>query len=110
MSGTGPERGLNFDVSIRTSVDGVPGACVVVMTGELDLAAVPLIENAIEQGVAGHGRVVLDLGGVTFIDSTGLRSMIECRRRHGDAVQVGPRNPTVDRVIEIGGVGDVLGI
>jgi anti-anti-sigma factor len=51
----------------------------VVVSGELDLATVPQLSAA----VAEHGDarlLVLDLNAVTFIDSTGVRSLIEADR------------------------------
>ena len=42
--------------------------------GELDLATVPVLEAAL---VAQAGPVVLDLRGLTFVDATGLRLLIQ---------------------------------
>ena len=52
------------------------GVATVVVTGELDLATAPSMSAA----VAAHGDarlLVLDLNAVTFIDSTGVRVLIE---------------------------------
>ena len=51
----------------------------ILVSGELDLATVPLLSAA----VAEHddaGLLVLDLTAVTFIDSTGVRVLIEADR------------------------------
>ena len=61
-----------FEVTVQRD-DGV---ATMVVSGELDLATAPLLSAA----VAGHGvarLLVLDLNAVTFIDSTGVRVLIE---------------------------------
>jgi len=50
--------------------------------GELDLAAVPILERELKgarrRGIA---RVVVDLSGLEFIDSSGLHVLIDAQRR-----------------------------
>lgn len=57
-----------------------------VLDGELDLAsqaaALDVLTPVIQEG---HEAVVLDLSGVEFIDSTGLRVLLACRRLAVDA-------------------------
>ncbi|HMC07139.1 MAG TPA: STAS domain-containing protein [Solirubrobacterales bacterium] len=54
----------------------------VVLVGELDIANAPLLESELERVEADSpGTVVLDLSGVEFIDSTGLRSVIAANER-----------------------------
>lgn len=51
---------------------------VVVAHGEIDLATVSVIDNEV-QGLraAGFRAIVLDLRGVTFMDSTGVRLLLQ---------------------------------
>lgn len=50
-------------------------------TGELDLAAAPVFSEAIASCVLTRPvDLVLDLGGVTFLDSSGLHVLIDGRR------------------------------
>ena len=70
-----PEPYPPFDVTAQRD-DGV---ATVVVSGELDLATVPRLSAT----VAEHGDarlLVLDLNAVTFIDSTGVRVLIEADR------------------------------
>ena len=47
------------------------------LDGELDLASVPTLENAMtEETLDGMAEIVLDLRGLEFIDSTGLRAIL----------------------------------
>lgn len=54
------------------------------LSGELDLASVPTLEKAVDQALAGGVRkLVLDLSGVSFVDSSGLRLFIVLSQRAG---------------------------
>jgi anti-anti-sigma factor len=46
------------------------------LQGELDMATVPLLDIAIADAVARGGPITLDLSHMTFIDSTGLKSIL----------------------------------
>ena len=48
--------------------------------GELDLATAPTLEAALD-GVEIAERLVLDLCGLSFIDSTGLHLLVALHRR-----------------------------
>ena len=49
--------------------------------GELDLATKPVLVEALAAVVAGGARhVVVDMSGVSFVDSTGLAAILEARR------------------------------
>lgn len=60
------------------SVEGRPGGVAVVhLTGRLDLLSAADVKRRLAQAVAdGYHRLVLDLGMVTFIDSSGLGAVI----------------------------------
>lgn len=66
-------------------VDGTDA--VVVVTGDLDLATVPRLETALTDAFARDGelqRVVVDIAGVEFVDSSGLTALIKANRRAGE--------------------------
>jgi anti-sigma B factor antagonist len=54
---------------------------VVVVSGELDMAAAPAFEERLVASVSGDERVVLDLSDVTFMDSTAIGAMISARKK-----------------------------
>lgn len=57
----------------RIDVDRAPGRVQVRPVGELDLATVPSLEQELARvRASGVPSVVLDLRGLTFMDSTGL--------------------------------------
>lgn len=79
--------------------------------GELDLGSVPALERELDT-LAEPGRtVVLDLSALTFMDSTGLRTILAAdeRLRGADARLVLVRGPqAVDRVFRITGTAEQL--
>jgi anti-sigma B factor antagonist len=54
-----------------------PGVAVARLEGRLDLLSAPDLKKLLTQTVAdGHPRLVVDLAGVAFIDSSGLGALI----------------------------------
>jgi anti-sigma B factor antagonist len=54
------------------------------LSGELDLATVARVERAVDAALADGARtLVLDLGGLSFVDSSGLRLFIVLNQRAG---------------------------
>ena len=91
---------LSFDTTLS---DGV---AVVALDGELDLAGAAMLEPEIERlAAAGQaGTVVLDLRGLEFLDSSGLRLVVlaDARAREaGRRFALVPGPETVQRVLDI---------
>jgi anti-sigma B factor antagonist len=62
------------------------GRAVIRVSGEFDLAATEAVENALLSVEAdANGVIVLDLRGVTFLDSTGLRAITSADHRAREA-------------------------
>jgi anti-sigma B factor antagonist len=52
------------------------------LVGELDLASAPLFEAELDRAaVAEADKLLIDLGGLDFIDSTGLRIIVSAQAR-----------------------------
>jgi anti-sigma B factor antagonist len=76
--------------------------------GELDMAATPTLTQTIT-GLAGVGRIQLDLSGVTFLDSSAIGALVASGRElgeNGTRLEIGPRSDIVTRVLEITGLGE----
>jgi anti-sigma B factor antagonist len=69
--------------TFRVRAEERPGGVVVVAEGELDLVGAPALAAALPK--SGDSPVVLDLGGVGFMDSSGLRALLEARQACLDA-------------------------
>jgi anti-sigma B factor antagonist len=62
-------------LSIQTSVHG--DSHLVVLGGELDIGSAPMLEATMAEAcAAGAKELVLDMGGVEFIDSSGLTAIL----------------------------------
>ena len=81
--------------------------------GELDLAAKPAVNDLVSRRLADAAitRLVIDLTDVTFIDSSGIGTLIGCRNladRAGKTLQVIGAHGRVARVLDLTGVGELL--
>lgn len=89
-------------LSVATSADGI------VAVGEIDAHTAPTLAAAIE---AGAPTVRLDMSGVEFVDSSGLRVLIDSHQRlqhDGGSLTIVSPSPSVQRLFEISGVLDYL--
>ncbi|WP_436534886.1 STAS domain-containing protein [Actinoplanes sp. HUAS TT8] len=86
---------------------------VLVVAGELDMAAAPHVHTAAATALRDDHvrRLVIDFADVTFLDCAGIAALLEvsrrARARGADAVLVHPR-PLVQRVLEATGVAERL--
>jgi anti-sigma B factor antagonist len=80
---------------------------VIALRGELDVTTVPALAEPLRRAIAaGKTAVVIDLGELTFLDSTGLMVLLNGLRRvirQGGRLAVACSNPTVLRLFEITG-------
>jgi anti-sigma B factor antagonist len=80
--------------------------------GSLDLATTPELEQQIEElRRAGVRHLIIDLRGLTFMDSTGLRLALKldaASRQDGFEIGFVPGPPAVQRVFEVTGTTDVV--
>ena len=104
MYATQHEEFRPFEVHVSPGHDAVH----VAPAGEVDLSTAGVlqkhVETQLEQGCA---RLLLDLHDVSFMDSTGVRLVLELARRAQDApweLSVIRMPPTVHRVFELSGV------
>ena len=97
----------NFKVEVH---DGE--AVVVDVTGELDLASSPLLEQELESSaVRSASLVIVDLRQLEFMDSTGLSVLVRAHQRAVEsgrrfAVVKGPQQ--VQRLLTLTGVAERL--
>ncbi|MCS7477415.1 STAS domain-containing protein [Umezawaea endophytica] len=57
------------------------GAVVVAVVGDVDMNTVPELEDRLVAVGRPEVPLVLDLTGVTFLDSTGLSALVRCHQR-----------------------------
>jgi anti-anti-sigma factor len=100
----------NFNVEIDNSNQAV----VIRVSGELDLASSPALEQELERGAASQAKVVIvDLRNLEFMDSTGLSVLVRAHQRATEngqrfGVVRGPQQ--VQRLLSLTGVADRLNL
>jgi anti-sigma B factor antagonist len=88
--------------------------CVVFAHGEIDVASARLLRDVLDTAVERGARdLVADLGGVTFLDSSGLRALAQCAESlgpRGGRFAVVARTRGVLRAIEVAGLDMVFDV
>jgi anti-sigma B factor antagonist len=103
-----PQVQSNFNVETHDGTQAV----VIGVTGELDLASSPALEQELERGAAAKAEVVIvDLRNLEFMDSTGLSVLVRAHQRATEngqrfGVVKGPQQ--VQRLLSLTGVADRL--
>ncbi len=86
-------------------VTEAPPETMLTLEGELDIAAVPNLRAAVHEALQRKaGAIVIDLAGVTFLDSAGLWGLIFCQNLVDAApctLTVTSRSAAVDRLLRI---------
>ena len=86
-----------------------PTPARVVVAGELDMYTGPaLLESILEHEPPAGTVIEVDLSQVTFIDSGGLKSLLEAHR-HGIQLRLAALSPTVAGILRMTGVGSLFG-
>jgi anti-sigma B factor antagonist len=95
-------------LGVRSEREGE--ALIIELVGELDLDGAPRLEEALREAEASDAAsIVVDLGALDFIDSTGLRLLVMAAERCDDgrfSLLRGPKQ--VHRVFEITDLVDRL--
>jgi anti-anti-sigma factor len=97
---------LSFTVGVSEETSGLR----VTPRGELDVATQGALREVLARH-AGAGSLVLDLGELRFLDTSGLRLILEtaeAARRDGSAFAVLPGSPEIQRLFELAGVAELV--
>lgn len=106
-------------MDLGVSTEQVPGGWLVEVSGEVDLHSAPQLRAALDTAISGAtGRtasapaVLVDLGAVRFMDSTGLGELVGAHRaleeKGGRLLLVS--NPRVQRLLTLTGLDDVMDV
>jgi anti-anti-sigma factor len=111
--GTAPQKSLQTRAGAELRVGIHPGAPPqAAVHGEIDISTSPWLREDLLSVILRHGpELVLDLGGVTFMDCTGINLLLATRRRArlaGGWLQVINAAPAVTRIIALTGLRQVL--
>jgi anti-sigma B factor antagonist len=99
----------SFSISSRRLEHGI----VIELTGDVDLATAEILEEELRRAESSEDLIVLDLQGVSFMDSTGIRMVIGADQRIRDragTLRVVRVPPQVHKLFELVGIIDRLTI
>lgn len=98
----------SFSVSVSFPADDVP---TLRPAGELDVAAVAEMEQALTEAYERSATVQIDMQEVSFLDSTGLRLLLAARQRcQADGGRLLIANPQAEtlRLLDLTGLAPLL--
>jgi anti-anti-sigma factor len=93
---------------LRISTETVPEAIVLHVAGEVDLANVTMLSNAIAEAYWTNERVIVDLSRLDYLDGAGVHILERFAQRHRRRFVVVGSEPGVRRVLEVLGVIEAL--
>lgn len=83
-----------------------------VLTGEVDVYAAPALEDVVRRICeTGPTEIVIDLQGVSFMDSSGLKAMMSARKlckRNGCVLSIVPGPRQVQSLFDLTGLSELL--
>jgi anti-sigma B factor antagonist len=87
-----------------------PQTVLVTVTGEVDAASSGTLRSGVKDALSGgYKKVVLDMSGVSFIDSAGLRVLIDSQKlgeNAGTALTIESASDVVKRLLEMTALTD----
>lgn len=101
------------DGSFVVGVDDGGGRPVVRVRGEIDVATAPQFAECVELALTKGTPLVIDLAETTFMDSTGLSTLIRAHHASGrvkEAIVLRSPCAAVRRTLDVSGVAEVFTI
>jgi anti-sigma B factor antagonist len=96
---------MSADEELRIATRRGPDRLILELEGDLDMVSADLLQEALARAnCVGSSTVVLDLRGVRFLDSTGLRAIFRaCKavRERGQQFAVTPGSAQVQRLLSL---------
>ena len=108
-----PDFNVPEGEALSCAVATAGGVARVTVSGELDLATAPLLDDALTLAEDLAGAMILDLSGVEFIGCCGARLLLETERRvraRGHQVVLDGASDVVTRLLYLLGVADEFGL
>jgi len=96
---------------MKTEVKQVNNSTVVEVNGSVDALTAPELSKVLlDQIAAGHANLIVNLIGVEFMSSAGLRALLgavkESRSNGGD-LRITSTNPGIDKVLRMSGFHNI---
>jgi anti-sigma B factor antagonist len=97
---------LTSHAAFRVESRRVGDCQVIELIGELDVATAPILKAAIDQMSPIPDHIQIDLTELTFIDSTGLRLLLQASRLVGGRIWLKGTSLFVARILDVAGISD----
>ena len=106
---TGSVRHVELRVTSRSQGDRT----VMSVRGEIDLYTAPRLHRELVTALAGSGpvRLVVDMSGVEFCDSTGMNVLLAAHRRareHGGDLELASPRAAVRKILQVTGLETIF--
>ena len=86
------------------------GALTLALNGRLDTTTAPELEEELKNSIDGVSALTLDLRGLEYISSAGLRVLLSAHKRTAGKMKVINANKTVAEIFDITGFSEILTI
>jgi anti-sigma B factor antagonist len=93
---------------LQIRLQRIDATSVVFVAGELDISSVGELASALEPM---DGPLIVDLGGVSFMDSSGIRTIVVARKRlqkDGRSLLLRAPQPHIRQLLEITGLDTII--
>ena len=101
-------------VPFRARSDASEGAVLLELTGELDVSSAPALDEAVAKMRPIASPLTIDVAGLTFVDSAGLRALTSLRRNaiedSGAPVTLAHCPDPLRRLLALSGLADAFGV
>lgn len=89
---------------LACTVRSLDGAMCLSVSGDLDLASVPLLLGHLNRAAEGTANVIIDLSGLRYIDSSGINTLLAAGKifaRKGHQIVLAAASPMMLRLLRI---------
>ena len=92
------------------NIEKTSDAVVIMLTGRLDTTTAPILEGNINEQLEASTAIVIDMAGLEYISSAGLRVLLGAQKKVGGngSMKLVNVNATVMDVLEMTGFADIL--
>ncbi|GAA4198690.1 anti-sigma factor antagonist BldG [Microbispora amethystogenes] len=99
-------------VELKVATQSHAGQAVMAVFGEIDLYTAPRLQTEFTRLLdTGPDRVVIDMSGVEFCDSTGMNVLLSALKRlreRGGTLEVAAPRPAVRKILQVTGLDSVF--
>ena len=103
----------NWSSQLTCTRRNLNGAVCLALSGELDLASVPVLQAQFQAMARTEDELIVDMSGLEYIDSTGAKALLDAHRqmsRTGRRIVLAAVQPMARRIIDVMGLEKAIPI